>query len=602
MASKKKAAAKKGAKPAAKKSPAAKPAPKKAPPRAAKPAKPAKPAARPAAKEKERKAPAAPPARDDVKDKLVALLASGDGVLRLSAGRVVAALGVQHADVEPAAAQMMASGDADEVAVAAHLAGACGLAGLAPALVRRVGEQEPVGPAAREAIKQLGEVAVGAIKAALPKAEGQTRSQLMSLLASLGGIKTFQGLLDDLLKQDIEEARATALAVRRTAKGMAPAQRLKLLEALRKFLQDKRVVEHPIARPVTVRLLGYLELPEAVEDLLPLVVAGEERNVRVEALQGLRLCLPAQAEVPGVLREVLAAVTDSSPEVAAAALGTAMNILPDASNAPGVARVLTHGNKDASRWASEALQRLGGAAAGPAVYDELVTALKEGHSDHAFVAARALKEQEGGADLLIKALLAAPLERRSHVERALLDGGATTPSQQGLDTLAREAMRALLSGEEGAAALCTVWRAMAPDHHAGTLRGALAGEQDHKRRSTIAAELGRHTNASAEDKLALAFETVRQGSKDFRAASKDPTLGTLVKLCTQGVDVASAMVRNRQLTPADWLYVGFRFCEAPESKVQAQGIDLLMAAKDMAGMNTDVGKAATNKLKLMGEL
>jgi hypothetical protein len=545
-----------------------------------------------------------PPATPDrrLEERLTDLTLVKDTPLRLAAARVVGALSLQGPAVERGVAAMVASEDADECALAAQVAGQCKLTSLAGTLVSKVALPEPVGPAARDALRQMGEAAVAALKAALPHAEGQARSQVQSLLVSLGGVKTFQQLLQDLFAQDLEQARTTAQAMKRTVKGMTPGQRLKLLEQLRLFLATPKVREHPIVRPVAVRMVGFLQLPEATQDLVPLVAPFEERTVRLEALGGLRSSLPAQSTAAVVLAHVLPAVLDPSAEVSAAALATAMNLAPDASHAPLLTRILTSNGKEASRWAAGALVKVGGEAVCATLSSALKDALTTNNQDLVHVVARTLRDVPGGPGALVQAFTQATPHRRHEVERALVEPSVAVVETRALDTLGQAAILAVSEGREGAEGLCTLWRRLDPGHHATTLRAALSSETDGRRRAALAAEVSRNPSATPEDKLALALQQLRLSVKEVRAAAKDPTLATLAKLSAQGLDVAGAMQADPHMEPADWLYVGFKLCESSESRVQSQGVDLLTAVKDKVGPEHEAGRAAVNKLKLLGEL
>lgn len=534
-------------------------------------------------------------------EKLGKLLVNPDSMLRQAAARVVGALKLGGTVVERGLSGMISSSDGEESAVAAYATGQAGLVMLASSLVTKVGANEPAGSAARDALRQMGEDAVVAIQAALPTSEGSTRTQLMGLLSSMGGTRSFGLVLQELLDQGADEARATTQALRRSFKDMTASQRMKLLEQLRGFMTERRVTHNPVARLTTVRLMGFIGLPDALEDLSPLVGPSEDRSVRMEALAAIRNAVTQGTVAPKAFSAVARAVVDGSPELAAAALATAQHLSPDPSNVDLLKEVMGKGGKDASRWAAEALGRVGGPVAKQVLLSAMQDAIAAGNQEALGSVGRALRDVEGGPDAMVQMYMTAPMNRRVEIERALTEPLPVSTGAKALVDLSGAALISLMEGKEGTESLCSLWRRLSPAHHAGMLRATMGRESDPRKRAVLAAELGRNPGATSDDKLAVAFQSVRQ-ARDLHTSTKDPSVVALAKLSAQGVDVAAAMQRDPQMEPADYLYVGFRFCEFPESKVQAQGIDLLMAAKDKAGMHTEVGRAAANKLRLMGEL
>ena len=530
--------------------------------------------------------------------KIAALLGADGPDRRIAAAIVLGELRARDAAVVDGLVPMVESGQPPlqlpALEALARIGAKRALPSLFPLLTR--GDRE-VRRAAGRAIASVGEEVVPKIRARMAEADPEEKRVLDEILAELGGKDAFAALLDGLFTEDVEAARAAAVAVRHKVKEADPKERKRYLAQTQKFLDQKRTKTSATATAGAVKILGYLEDEAAVPTLVANATAAKAPAlVRQEALIGLRFALGKKTDVPKLAEKLLGVAETAELAVARTALDTLSNLQLPPALAARLEKLAVHPDAERARFAIDRLSRMGGAKA----FAVLTDVLAGQERSRAELAAAALAGKEEAAPLLAEALLAA-----KDPDRAWLVGKVLRPLAGKLPPKARKkllshAVQRIAAGDRGWEAPLAIARAGDAAGTAEALRELAERLKKSKKVDKALAVfrlLCRSEHATDDDRYVLASLELAGSRRDVHpsARAQDEALKLLGQLVSRGWDVGAAIRKDRSLDLEDRFYVGFHFVEA----AAALGEELLVEVAQKAG-RTKLGKMAKNKLRLAG--
>lgn len=447
--------------------------------------------------------------------------------------------------------------------------------------------------AAGRAIAAGGPEVVPLVKARMAEAESEEKRALDEILAELGGKDAFAALLQGLFTEDVEQARAAALAVRHHVKETDGKERRRLLAQVEKFLTQKQTLASPIACAGALKILGYLEDEAAAPTLLAWATDRKAAAIaRQEALIALRFALGRSKEAPRTVAALLKIVADAELSVARTAIDTLGNLTLTTADVPALLPLVTHPDGERARFAIERLGALGGERALGALGALLATAEK----NRAELAAQALSLRADAASSLAAGLLAATdPDRAWSIAKALRAQAKGLPKKTGAKLLAH-ALQTLEAGARGWEAPLSIARELDPEAVAEALRELAERLKKGKKLEKALAVfrlLARSEHATDPDRLVLALLELSRSTKNLAARSQDEALVQLRRLAERGFDVATALRKERSIELEEKFYVGFDLLE----RDLPGGVELLQEVVAKAG-RTKLGKAAKNKLAL----
>jgi len=525
--------------------------------------------------------------------------------------RIAAMLGEESLERQMAAAIVLGEIEAKEPAVLDGLVGlleggvpplqrhaldALGKMGARKALPKifplLVSRDADVRAAALRAIAAFGDGVVGAVQDRMDEADPAEKRALEEVLARLGGKEALAALLDGLDTEDLEEAKAATLAVRRRVKETDPKERRAYFAQVERFLERDKTQKSPATVAAALRILGYLEDERTIPTLLKYAAADKRPEaVREEAIVALRFA-PTKGD-RRTAEKLLDLADDAPPSLAQAALLTLGSIDPPASVVGRLRKLAQRGDPDRARVAVDLLSRMKSEEATEALGAVVLDSKDRARADQA---AAALAPREDAGPALAKAMI-----ETLDADRSLALGRLLRPHVKKLETrriraLLEEATTRLGSGKGAFEPLLQIAHdadAKAVADALRTLAKRLAGKKD--RALEVYRLLARSEHATSDDLWGLASLELAQGRRDLspRARSEDAALRLLGTLADRGFDVAKAIRQDRSLGLEDRYYVGFHFTE----KEEPLGEELLADVADKAG-RTKLGKAARAKLKL----
>lgn len=537
-------------------------------------------------------------AGSDLTQRLIGLLGHAEPRLRVAAAQVVGELGIGEPKAI-AALSKLAAEPADGLAVPALEAlGKLQSVASVPLLVASLGRGGEVARAAREALPKLGAEALPLLRKALDEASPELKTQLAQVLPALGGKKSFDLALEGLLGQPWDGCMKVALAVRAEVKGATPAERKARLEQLERFLGKKGVQAHEPALRAALKMVGYLELTESIELLLPWLGAAHPPLVRVEATTALRFALSSPPKKK-VLLLLVAGLESAQPLVAQATRDTLTVVPLDEAGAQALAELAGRVEGELGAWLIQKLGSLGGESAVKA----LVPLCRGKDRTRAQAASQALAQLPEGELHLGRALLACDDEQEAGV---LVE--ALAPLARKLDAKLRKQLlesgsASLLSRPGLGRRVLDPIRELDPVAWANALRAAATqlGKKEPARAEPLWTALVKSPLATDDDRWALARFELRRSPKDPhpKARLRDPALPLLERLGDAGFALAKAMEKDKQLDEEARFYVAFHFVERATPEARAVGVALLEGIVERSG-RSKLGKAAKNKLGLLG--
>ncbi|MBK7862961.1 MAG: HEAT repeat domain-containing protein [Archangiaceae bacterium] len=530
--------------------------------------------------------------------RIVELLEDESPRKRIAAAVVLGELKVKDASVV-ARLTDMAKDPVDAYAEAAIEAlGAMGAMKALPVLLEALG-RKGLQQLASKAIAALGEGALGEIKERLSDATPEMRAQLSQLLPSVGTSKSFEMALEGMRGQPWETINKVALSVRAEAKTGSEAERRVMRTQVEKFLGKKKTQEDVDVLRGALKVLGFLELPEAEKTLLEFLSRKQLPAVRVEAATALRFAL-GHGPSKKAIRALMELLEEPDSFVARAARDslTVMKMGPEF--ADELAELCVAKSVDVSLWA---IGVLGGMAQGKAklVAKTLAPVARGSDRSRAEAAAKVLIGLPDGLELLVDALADAEEDVGAQVLAEVVNPMAAQLSKKQVKQLLGAAEKQLGKTFAVARRQLEPVRNADPEAWGQLLRDkakALA-KKDPARAELIAQLLGASTVATEEDKYGFAVGQLAHHSLDPhpRARQRDPVLGALEKLHAEGFKVAETVSHDKKLSDEAKYYVGVHFAEKSLFELKSVGAEILEALAESG--RGKIAKAAKNKMKLL---
>lgn len=469
-----------------------------------------------------------------------------------------------------------------------------------PVFLEALGRGGDVKKSAMSALSHLGGEAVPFIKARLEDAPPEVRAALSQLLPSLGGKGSFQLVLDGLVGQPFDAANRIALSVRQEVKGQGPAERRSLRTQVERFLEKKRVKEDEVALRCALKILGFLELPEAADTLLPHLSARQPTLVRVEATTALRFSLGRESPRKP-LRRLFELLEDPDSLVARAARDTLTVLKLGPDDVEDLERMAKSESVELALWAMNRLATSGGKRAEKTLQGFACGADRM----RAQVAAKYLSELPEGQRALLECLLEAREEVGAQVLSEALLPHARSLTRQEVARLGKVGAQRLAKSVSIGTRVLEPLRQVDPTAWAEVLRNAAKAslKKDLPRALGILAMLCRSSHANADDRFSFARLLLASSPCDLhpRARDKDPALVELERLAEESFPLARALDKDRWVSDAARYYVGFHLAERQTPGAHAAGIALLSSLAERL-KKKKLGKAAKNKLSLLGAL
>ena len=472
-----------------------------------------------------------------------------------------------------------------------------------PAMLALVDSRDAgVRVAAAEAVAHFGEDALPAVRERLAAAPAGARRPWEELVGRLGGDSALPTLLASLSPEDLDGARAAILPLRQRLKIADARQRRRVVEQARSFLDGKPGARSAAGRLAAVKALGYAEELATVPALL--AIAGRERErseVREEAVIAVRLALGAGRD-PGkpagggrgagkqtrTAAGMLLLLAEKAPApVARAALYSLVGLPLSAAQVGRVGRLAGHPESERALIAIELSGRTPGAASARALAQVLLQTSERARAE---AAAQALGARPEAAPALAGALLAtADRDRAEMLSRLLRPQLARLDRAMARKLIARAAVL-VETGGPAADPLVHLAGTLDPPALAGALRelaARLRKARKYEQALRVLRVLGRSREGAAEDGLALAVMELTHGLRD-------QAFVVFGQLADQGVDVVSALRRERSLEERHRYDVGFHFIEHQHPL----GEELLADVARVAG-RSKLGQMAKAKLRLL---
>ncbi len=530
-------------------------------------------------------------------DRIVSLLASDALEKRVAAAIVLGELGVRSNQVTDGLAQTLDSGIP---LLQRHALEALAKTGAKRALSRifplLASPSDEVRKAARAAVASVGEEVLGALKERLGAASGDERHALDALLADVGGMDTFTGLVKGLASATGEAAQAAAHAVGQRVRHADARTRRTYLAETEKFLASQAKARgQSAAIAAAIKVLGYLEDPRTVPTLLSYATSKTaDALVRTEAILAFRSALRGDAAPPKVVDALAAAAESEDRTLAQTALHTLGSLALAPQATLRLARLLTSPDPERVKFVIELLGRLGSVEAARLLvhvlarldrrYAEPAKAALAGKEDAAPALARALIETDDGERLWTLHTLLRPIAKKvpPALRRELLS----------------HATERLAAGTMGWEAALDIVRDTDPEAVAEALRALAQRMLRTKNLSMARTVLGlllRSEGATSEDRYLLASLTLLGSALDTRPSARgaDDALRILDDLASRGFDVARALKRDRSLELEHLYYVGYHFIEGEKP----MGRELLEEVRSRGGRGK-VGRMARSKLEI----
>jgi hypothetical protein len=534
--------------------------------------------------------------------RIVELLDDATPRKRIAAAVVIGELKVKDAAVVARLVEM-AKDELDAYAEAAIEAlGQVQALKALPVLLDALNRSRDVQAAARAAIANLGEAALPELKARLADATPEARAVLSQLLPAVGGEQSFELALEGLRGQPFDAINKVALSVRQEAREMSEAQKRVMKTQVLKFLEKKKTLEDEDATRGALKILGFLELPESQDDLLPFLGVKHAPLVRMEAATALRFAC-AKGPTKKSLRKLMELLQDGNVHVARGARDSLTVLKIGTEFADELAELCDAHDASVALWAIEHLGTLATSekgAAGKLAAKTLLPVARSKDRARAEAAAKVVVALEGGESLLAEALADAEEETGAQVLADILSPLAQKLSKKDVKRLLDAGGKNLAEALAVARKQLEPVRAVDADAWAELLRDkakALA-KKDPARAEAIGQMLGRSAVATADDRFGIVVQQLLHHSLDPhpRARQRDPSLAELERLHAEGFGVAAAVLKAKPLSDEARYYVGVHFAEKLQFELKNVGAEVL---EQLATGKTKIAKAAKNKMKLL---
>lgn len=538
-------------------------------------------------------------------DEVARLLERPELPLRIAAATVLAELRPKSATLAKALVKAV---DPDVPALAVPLLRALETARsariLADVFPLTVAKDRSVQNAAVRVLVAYGDEVVAPLQAR-HASHPEERSGLDRALAELGGKSAFSTLLSGLASEDPEHARRAALTVREHAKRATAADKKAYAAELERFLVriDKDAARGKLsavaslsARTGALKIMGYLEDARAVPTLLAYATdAKVDVALRKDAVLALRFCvgsLVAESGKPaktGPLADLTRALCSIAAEpdalLAQTALHTLGSLPVSEGTFAGLAALLLHPDESRGRFVADRLADAKNAGSAKALVHALVRADKA----RGELILAALAGNTHAATPLADALLETKsADVRWSLRSALRPLAKHVPAATAEQLLAT-AMGLLEKEGRGHEAYFDVALAAAPAPAAAALRKLsqrLGKKKEHERQRSVLELLLRTGLATADDRFDAAM---------LALLGHDAGFPHLADLARSSFDLASAMKKDKRLTPEDLYAAGFHLAER-----DLPGGSELLEEVVRVSPRSKIGKAAKSKLALAG--
>ncbi|MEE8409476.1 MAG: HEAT repeat domain-containing protein [Myxococcota bacterium] len=534
------------------------------------------------------------PAKDI--DKIAALLTSDAMEKRVAAAIVLGEINAKGANVKKGLLVMLASGMPP---LQRHALDAFSKLGAEPILDQifplLTSRDENVRSASARAVASIGQSVVPTLRKRMAKASPREKRAIDSVLAQLGGKEAFSAILGGLPSLSDEATKGVALELRQQIKESDAKTRSAYLTQACKFLALKKFQEAPSAIVAVLRIMGYLEQPNAVPTLLSYATAKKwDSEIRSEALSALRLARGSKLHETKAINALLKIAESEATELARTALYTLGSLELPPSSAARFEKLAAHPDLKRARFAIEQLGRDVSVQTTNALVG-IISTLDRVRSE---MAANALEGRKGAAGKLAAALAKIDdPERARVVQRAMGPIASQLTKQQRLQLLQR-AIDRLAAGKPAWEPLLRVVRDADPKVAASALRDLVTKLSKTKKTDkalVVARVLCRSEQASNDDRFRLAVLELGCGRRDTHpgSRSRDLSLRSLERLAAEGYEVGKALTKDRSLGLEAKYYVGFHFVEEGHPLGEE-----LLADVAKKGARSKIGKMAKNKLAL----
>ena len=448
-------------------------------------------------------------------------------------------------------------------------------------------------------LAQYGAVAVSAVKSYLKEPPRRRLNAIIDLCARVRSSAALDILFTLMASDDFDTNRAACDALIATVPMLEAKVRADLFSRT-----DELAVLAKGQRPALVaaaKLFGALGDAKARRRLFGWLGKQEPHAVRTHALGALAQCLRGQKLSAGEI-ETLLPLLDEDDE--AGILRPTIQLLEDQ---PLDRTYLSHLNKLAESPQPMvkrfAVQKLGGFDSG-AVVKTLIGYLTDDSFSRRDQATTSLKKLPAARAALMKEFLACDEERKAWTLADILLVHDRSWKRDTVDALWKQLQETLETRDDR---LYTAYF-----HFLNTIDGETLGQRVRARAdalrkkknfATTAKWLGTLKDSAAFDadaKFALALAELKSHKHALAATIRrhDPALDLLRGLVHSAFPVVEQLRKERALTPDELFYVAFNFAEGDaDEKAAAREVLALLTAKHG---RTKVGKAAKNKLKLLG--
>jgi hypothetical protein len=454
---------------------------------------------------------------------------------------------------------------------------------------------------AQKAIAAFGEEALPEIRSRLENASGDERAQLSQLLPAMGGRQSLELALEEMRGQSWDLINKIALTIRQESKTLSVADRKVMRTQVERFLDKKRTADDELALRGALKVLGFLELEESLDTLLPYLSAREPTAVRVEAVTALRFALAGGASKKAVrkLIEILTGGLIVDPPLLRAARETLMVLRFGPEFSQELAQLVGSPDNEIGLWA---IERLGALAGDSKLAANTLLPVASGASRiRAEAAAKVLAGLKNGQTMLVDALVAAEEEVGAQVLSTALNPLVASLGKRELKKLLDAGEKQLGKSFAVARRQLEPVRIADPEGWAKVLRAKAkaVGKKDPAKAEAIAELLGQSSVASSEDRFGAVLQRLQHQSLDLhpRARQRDTVLLVLERLHYEGFKVAEAILRDKKLSDEARYYVGVHFAEKAQFELKNIGAAVL---EHLASQGRGkLAKAAKNKIKLL---
>ncbi len=448
-------------------------------------------------------------------------------------------------------------------------------------------------------LAQYGAAAVSAVKPLLTDAPRRRLTAIIDLCARVRSSAALDVLFALMTSDDFDTNRAACdalIAVVPAFDAKARADLFGRTDELARHAKGQRT-----ALVAAAKLFGALADAKARKRLFGMLDKQEPHAVRTHALGALVQCLRGQKLVAGEIETVLPLLEEDDE---AGVLRPAIQLLEDQTlDRSYLSQLNTLAESPQPVVKRFAVQKLGGFESG-AVVKTLIGYLTDDSYARRDQATASLKKLPAARLALMKEFLACDDERKAWTLADILLVHDRAWKRDTLDALWTH-LQAALEGRDDR--LYTAYfhflNTLDAEANAERVRRRADGVRKKKDFATSAKWLGLLKDApgfDAEAKFALAVAELKSHKHALAAMIRrhDPALDLLRGLAHSSFATAEHLRRERALTSEELFYVAFNFAEGDtEEKALARQLLARLAAKHG---RTKVGKAAKNKLKLLG--